>query len=154
MKNLLIILLGMVPVFAYATLGESDASITQDNQILASQSSLVVVKQLNTQQPTNDKYTMSVIKASGDITVKEFSAAGKVFAVAWSGVRNPDLQQLLGSYFTKFKVSKPSYTSLTSREIKDSDLVVRTSGVVGDFHGIAYIPSLLPVDVKPSDLIK
>lgn len=153
MKKILL-LLGVVPLFAYATLGENNASVIQDNQVLASKSSLVVTKQFNTQSLTNGTYTVSLIKASGDITVKEFVANDKVFAVAWNGVRNPDLQQLLGSHFTSFKASQPSYNSLTSREIKNTDLVVQTYGVIGDFHGLAYIPSLLPADVAPSDLIK
>lgn len=154
MKKILLVLFGLAPLAAYATLGENNTSIVQDNQVLASKSSLVVTKQLNTQASTNGKYTVSLIKATSNITVKEFSNDGKVFAVAWRGLHNPDLKQLLGSYFTAFKVTKPTYVSLTSREIKDSDLVVRTSGVIGDFHGLAYIPSLLPAGVQPSDLSK
>lgn len=154
LKKLLLVLLGAIPLAAYATLGENDSSIVQDNQVLASTSSLVVTKQLNTQKSANEKYTVSLIKASDDITIKEFSANGKVFAVVWNGVHNPDLQQLFGAYFTSFKTSKPSYNSLTYREINDADLVVKTYGVVGDFHGFAYIPSLLPLGVKPSDLNK
>lgn len=157
MKRILVLLMCCVPFMAYATLGESESSIAKDNRTFASLSSLVVTKQVNlasTQSVPNGKYTVSLIQSTNNIMIKEFSANGKVFAVTWRGPRNPDLAQLFGTYFEDYKTIKPKFNSLTVRNVSANDLVVNTSGYVGDFHGVAYVPSLMPAGVTLNDLNK
>lgn len=153
MKKFFAIILICCPFFAHATLGESDISIQKDNSVLSSVSSLVIKKSV-TQSSLNLNYSVSYIQGVGNIKIKEFSSNGKVFAVTWSGPRNPDLKQLLGSYFSELKSSAPALVSLRSRTVNVGDLFINTYGITGDFNGVAYISSLMPSGLTINDLTK
>uniref|UniRef100_UPI0035C99C1E DUF2844 domain-containing protein n=1 Tax=uncultured Sphingomonas sp. TaxID=158754 RepID=UPI0035C99C1E len=78
--------------------------------------------------------------------VREFTnPAGQVFAVTWSGPGKPDLRALLGQHFSALK---PSATRRDMRglrrplQVAQADLQIQTSGHMGWFNGVAYIPSL------------
>jgi len=157
MKKLVMLCLGLIPIVAQATLGESANSVNSDNKALASSVSLIVDKSINTTKSDGQNqvtYNISTIRTPEGITINEYVANGKVFAISWSGIRNPDLQQLMGQYFPQYKSAKRTQYGLSGAETSTGDLVVSTFGVIGDFHGLAYISSLVPDGLNPRDLSK
>ncbi|HET7100553.1 MAG TPA: DUF2844 domain-containing protein [Terriglobia bacterium] len=131
------LLLGSVP--GWAVLGEYENSVTTDQQRMHAQ----------LQQATRQGYSIKQLSSADGRKVREYvSAKGLVFGVAWQGPTMPDLQQLLGSYFTQMK------EATRSRRQRGGPLVMRTKNLVlvsgghmRSFHGFAYAPDLLPTGV-------
>jgi hypothetical protein len=83
------------------------------------------------------------------------SPAGKIFAVAWHGPATPDLEQILGSYYTTFRTAvnaAPRGRDHRHLAVSQPDLVVQSSGQMRLRHGLVYVPSLLPQGVSLGDL--
>src|SRR4051812_42114752 len=75
---------------AFAALGGDAASADTDAAKMKGQSRAMAVA----------GYTVKEITLPSGTLVREYvSAEGKVFAVTWSGMSQPDLQQTLGNYF-------------------------------------------------------
>jgi hypothetical protein len=99
-------------------------------------------------------YTVQDIQSADGVAVREFvTADGKVFAVTWSGPVMPDLEQLLGAYFS------PYHEELQGRgrargpvRVERSDLVVESGGHMRAFRGRAYVPQLLPAGVAIDEI--
>lgn len=82
------------------------------------------------------------------IQIKEYVRNdGIVFAVTWSGIGHPDMQEILGSFHGSYESSQ-SRLKLSrhtrSFAIKEADLVVKRFGHLRNLRGQAYVPSLLP----------
>lgn len=78
------------------------------------------------------------------------SPTGKVFAVAWQGPWPPDLQQLLGPYFSKFQQAMQSQKKRAGRSpvlVHQSNLVVEHGGLMRSFAGRAYLTDQIPSGV-------
>ena len=100
-------------------------------------------------------YTVQEITLPSGTVVKEFvSPAGIVFAVSWRGPTMPDLAQLLGSpYFGQLKAAqKTQRFGHNHLEVTGPTFVMHAGGHMRAFFGVAYVPSLLPPNVTPSDL--
>jgi hypothetical protein len=98
-------------------------------------------------------YSVHEIQSASGIVVREYiSSNGKVFAVAWSGPFRPDLRQLLGSYFDQYAQAAKTRTDMHSARkplhIEQPGLVVHSEGHLRAFVGRAYIPELVPSDMK------
>lgn len=104
----------------------------------------------------NNSYTVHAIQSPDGTVVNEYvSAAGTVFGVAWHGRFFPDMQQILGTYFSQYSAalaSQPKHYGHRQLNIKQSGLVVQTAGHMHDYFGRAYIPSLLPQGLNPDQL--
>jgi hypothetical protein len=92
-------------------------------------------------------------------TVHEFTnGQGQVFAIRWSGPGKPDLRNLLGSHFVAFQAANASqglrFGRLSRRPVTvdSSDLKIEMGGHMGYFHGLAWLPALMPSGVQPADL--
>ncbi len=91
---------------------------------------------------------------SGALTVREYvTLQGQVFAVTWQGPEMPNLRQLLGDYFGRFQTAavaahRASPGIHRQLSIVQSDLVVQSAGRLRDFHGVAYLPALVPQGVS------
>ena len=131
---------------ALATLGGSVDSVESDRRVLSAVRGNVT---------PGATYTVHEIAYEGT-TVREYvSPQGIVFAIAWNGVRSPDLQTLLGSYAGQYNAA------LASREhrpgarhgsIKGDDVVVERWGQVGHLQGRAYAPALIPTGVSVDEI--
>ncbi len=83
---------------------------------------------------------------------------GQVFAVTWSGPGKPDLRALLGRYFDTFQAANVArgrgLRSPLRRppQVSQPDLQIQTSGHMGWFRGVAFIPSLAPTGFSVADL--
>ena len=76
-----------------------------------------------------------------------------MFAVSWRGPFMPDLQALLGSYFTTYANAPRSAGSNRSHlAIDGNQLVMRASGHQRAFVGVAYLPRLLPPGLNAGEL--
>lgn len=91
-----------------------------------------------------DIYTLT--PADGGL-VREYATGGTVFAVSWEGPARPDLRQLLGTRFAMFQSAGSGWAGRRMRRhvaMRQSGFVVRSAGHPGAFHGVAYVPALLP----------
>ncbi len=87
--------------------------------------------------------------------VREFVAPdGRVFAVAWRGPTLPDLKQIFGDDNLQTFLSAPAeqHAPRKSRTVRQSNLVVRSTGSARFFTGFAYIPALMPRSVREEDI--
>jgi len=96
-------------------------------------------------------YTINAVPAAGGGTIKEYvSTQGIVFAISWRTPMMPNLQRLLGASFPAFEQAAIASRSQGRRgplNIERADLVLQSSGQLGDFRGRAFVPGLLPPDV-------
>ena len=100
-------------------------------------------------------YTAQTLTLDNGGTVKELSAGGVVFAVAWRGPSRPDLKQLLGEHFDTLQAATAIVGAHRLRApilVDRTDLVVHSAGHSGAFRGFAYLPALIPTGVSAADL--
>jgi hypothetical protein len=103
-------------------------------------------------------YTVQEIQAASGAVVREYvSSGGKVFGVAWQGPWPPDMRQLLGSSFEQYveAAKAQSGSARVGRRplvIEQPGLVVRVGGHPRSFSGKAYIPGLLPANVRAEEI--
>jgi hypothetical protein len=105
-----------------------------------------------------DRYTVHEMQAPSGTKVREYvSTAGTVFAVAWDGPWQPDLRQVLGTYFEPYLQSvRAAGTRRPGRGpllIEEPGFVVQQSGHPHAFAGRAYVPLLVPQGVG-ADVIR
>jgi len=141
---LLILALGAVP--AGAVLGEYESSVSLDQQYLRAEIRVT----------TAQGYKFHQITTPNGAVVREYiSPEGKVFGIAWQGPFIPDLQQLLGSYFTQVQQAAQSRTQRRGGPfvVRTNDFVFASGGHMRSYHGSAYVPSLLPKNV-PAEVVR
>lgn len=138
-------LLLAVPFPARAVLGDSAASILTDQ-----------ARMKGTLRSTDNRtYVMHEITVPMQTTVREFvSPAGVAFGVAWEGQFTPDLQQLLGPYYAQANqaASQQPHARRAPIVVNTPGLVFQQTGHTRNFHGVAYIPQLVPQGIKASDI--
>jgi Protein of unknown function (DUF2844) len=142
---LLLCALAILPLPGWAVLGDSAASVLNDQ---ARMKGTLRSEDMKT-------YAMHEIATPDGATVREYvSPAGVVFGVAWEGPFPPDLQQLLGPYYEQASQAgqQRERHGRAPISIETPGLVVEQTGHPRSFHGQAYIPQLLPQDVKSSDI--
>jgi hypothetical protein len=135
--------LASVPALCHATLGEPASSIADDVRTMRSASAIRSERSL---------YTVHEMRTDAGVIVREYSGAdGTVFAVTWSGPTKPNLAQLLGRHFQRYQAAgRTPGASHRRSTLRDSDLVVQSSGHLRAFNGLAYLPQSVPpgVDIK------
>jgi uncharacterized protein DUF2844 len=137
--------LAILPIPAAAVLGDSAASVLSDQARMKGTLRSVDVT----------SYVLHEITTPAGTVVREYvSPAGAVFGVAWQGQLPPDLEQLLGPYYQQAKqaVQQRDRRGRAPISIETPGLVVQQTGHPRSFYGQAYIPLLLPQDVKSSDI--
>lgn len=99
-------------------------------------------------------YTVQESQTEDGTTIREFILpSGDVFAVAWSGPRMPNLQNLLGAYFESYRNEATNLPpGRRPLAIDRPDLVVQSGGHPRAFHGRAYLPKQLPAGISTSDI--
>jgi hypothetical protein len=92
-----------------------------------------------------------ITDASGGVVREYVSAAGKVFAVSWQGPFVPNMQQLLGTYFTYLQQYAQAQMGRHGGPlmIQNENFVFTSGGHMRWRHGRAYVPSLLPTNLSP-----
>lgn len=135
------------PQIAQARLGESSASIAADQRILSAKKKAI---------QTFSAYTIHEIK-SETITIRQYiSPSDVVFGIAWTGMTQPDLTELLGTYADEYKKTSQKRRRQPGRRFfraATDDLVVEKWGHQCRMCGRAYVPALIP-DVVNTDEIQ
>lgn len=130
---------------AWASLGDNVTSVQSDNTHMKGS-----LRSIATQN-----YVTHEIQVPTGQVVREFvSPEGTVFGVAWDGPFQPDLQQLLGSYFEPVKqaVAAQQRHGRGPVSVETSGFVFRSGGHARSFHGSAYIPAMVPQGVDVSEI--
>ena len=138
-------LLWAMPFPARAVLGDSGASVLADQARMKGTLSSV----------DHGKYVMHEITTRGTVVREYVSPAGADFAVAWEGQFLPDFQQLLGPYYAQANQAASQQQPRARRSpivITTPGLVFQQTGHPRSFHGVAYIPQLVPNGVPASDI--
>ena len=98
-----------------------------------------------------------LVRPNGGAVHEFTNARGQVFAVTWAGPGKPDLRALLGRYFTTFQnaniaIGRTMHALRRPPQVSQPDLQIQTSGHMGWFRGIAFVPSLAPSDFSAANL--
>ena len=133
---------------AKAELGASLASVKQDSARMNARMSST---------PMGPFVRHELVRGNGGMVHELTNEDGQVFAVTWSGPGKPDLRTLLGRYFPTLQTSNAAagrtlHALRRPMQISQPDLQVQTSGHMGWFRGVAYIPSLAPANFSTHDL--
>ena len=139
-----VLLAGSVTLPAFAALGGDAASIDTDAAKMKGQARATAV----------GGYTVKEITLPSGTLVREYvSAEGKVFAVTWSGMSQPDLQQTLGTYFEQYKAAAAApHAGHHHLTIHQPELVLSSGGHMRAWRGKAYVPALLPPNFSVDDI--
>ena len=130
---LLILSLGAAP--GWAALGEPESSVSADRQMLRGQ----------IREEVHEGYRLhQITDASGGVVREYVSPAGVVFGVSWQGPFVPNMQQLLGSYFTHLQQYAQAQSGRHGGPlmIQKDNFVFASGGHMGWRHGHACVPSL------------
>ena len=131
-------LLALSAAPAWAVLGDSMQSVQRDTEIM--QGALVTM--------TRKGYSIQQISARSGHVIKEYvTPDGTVFGVSWQGPTIPNLQRLLGSYFTHFQAAQQSSRRHGPLVVRNDEVVIESGGHMRAFQGRAYVPRLLPEGV-------
>jgi hypothetical protein len=139
-------LIGLSALFAaalpvFAALGGTEESVVAD-QVKFQASRRIV--------PEHGYRVHEFTRADGTLIREYVSFEGKVFGVSWKGPTLPDLSQLLGSSFTEFQTTLQRRAGRRKAAVvRNSDLIVESTGHTRAFYGRAYLNSLLPSGVTP-----
>ena len=135
---LVVLLLGCTP--GWAVLGEYENSVASDQQHMHAQ----------LREVAGQGYSIKQLASADGRTVKEYvSPAGLIFGISWQGPTMPDLRQVLGSYFAQLQQSNQARRRRGGPLVVETkDFVLVSGGHMRSYHGVAYVPSLLPVNVS------
>ena len=90
------------------------------------------------------------------VLIREYVANGVVFAVAWEGMTQPNLTELLGKYFGDYQesaVQTPKVRGMRfQRRVQGEGVVVETYGHMRSMQGRAYAPALMPKGVSADEI--
>lgn len=127
---------------AFASLGGDASSVEADR---AHMNASVRVTQ-------SQNYSVHEMQSASGTLVREYvSPAGKVFAVTWSGQFMPQMQQILGNYFSQYTAAlqaQPHRYGHRPLDLRLPGLVIQTGGHMRAYSGRAYVPDMLPQGVS------
>ncbi len=128
---------------AHASLGDGPGSVAADQAHLRG----------TLRTTAAAAYTMHEIQAASGVQVNEYVApSGSVFAVSWQGPFLPDMKQLLGPWFDEYARQMHAKRRRGPVSIHTPDLVVEMTGHARWKAGRAYVPSLVPAGVTPTEI--
>lgn len=136
-----------IPFPAIASLGGNLSSVRDDQ-----------AKMQGTLRTTsNGSYDVNEIQAPNGVVVREYaSRSGNVFGVVWQGRSNPDLSQVLGSYYDQYvqavKGQRAQRHGHGPLLIEQPGLIVQTGGHMGSLAGKAYLPQSLPAGFRAEEM--
>ena len=138
MKTALALMLALLLRAApgWAVLGQPVQSVADDQERLRGELRAV----------SREGYSVHRITSPVGMVVREYvSPDGMVFGVSWQGPGMPNLQKLLGSYFTQFQQAAQNRVHRRGPiVVHTGQLVVESGGHMRAFHGRAYVPNLIP----------
>ena len=103
----------------------------------------------------NASFAVHEIASPTGVVLREFVGAdGKVFALSWHGLVNPDLRQVLGSYYPRFEqaVTTRIHSSHRQLTISEPGFVFQNTGRTRAFAGRVWVPAMLPANFSTDDI--
>jgi len=99
-------------------------------------------------------YTVHELAMPAGVIVREFvSGTGQVFGVAWAGPANPDLRQVLGTYFDQYQqVRQQMRAPRGALNVQLPGLIVQMAGHLRSFSGRAFVPEMIPQSVRAEEI--
>jgi hypothetical protein len=144
-----------------AGLGEEEGSAQKDGSVLYTQSRSFSRRSFQFGSGVSEGLGSEPIKVIHlevqGVQVREYSSLGVIFAVAWSGSAQPDLQLLLGKFNEDLRralVGTPrvAHHRQAHALLKGDRVLVEKWGHLGAMQGRAYVPDLMPEGFRPEDL--
>jgi hypothetical protein len=143
---------GALVVFTFLSF-QSRAELGGDEGTIANESSSMKAKHVR--NATSAEYTVHDLSTDSH-TIKEYvNASGIVFAVTWSGVTQPDLSKLFGTYYSEFTAAHKKaehHRGGRDQNLTSANLTVKKWGHMRDAHGRAVLVSAVPSAVNVEDL--
>jgi hypothetical protein len=137
---LLTLVLAQIP--AWAVLGQTEASVTTDQQRMSTEDRV----------QTFASYKVHQLTTTNGPTVREYvSPQGMVFGIAWQGRFMPNVNQLLGTYVTNLQNATPAQSQIRQRRgltVKTGDFVYSNFCHLQNCTGRAYVPAFVPSSVS------
>jgi hypothetical protein len=146
----------LLPFPAWAALGDNAASVLTDQ-----------ARMKGTLHSTDNRtYVLHEITMSSGAKVREFvTPGGAVFGVAWEGQFPPNFELLLGAYYQQAQQAAEQRAATQTQPdgvpvrrgrgplvIQTPGLVLNQTGHMRSFHGVAYVPQLVPQGVQASEI--
>ena len=103
----------------------------------------------------NTGFAVHEIASPSGTVLREFVGTdGRVFAVSWHGLVNPDLRQVLGTYYVRYEQGAATAIHRSHRQLAIAlpDLMFENSGRQRAFAGRAWVPAMLPAGVSTDDI--
>jgi hypothetical protein len=144
-------LAALAPLASYAALGA--APVTRTHTVAAPRSLLQSTATTGASAAAAS-YTLREAKDADGVTIREYVLpTNVVFAVTWQGPVRPDMSELLGSYFPNFANPGEGRTNGIGPMVQhNSAFHIESAGHTGYFFGKAYLPSLVPANVRMETL--
>lgn len=137
----------LLPLTAVATLGQDMVSIAKDAVSLGVVDNITQIQTAIVESSIandNNSYSIYQMTTNSGIEIKQYVADDKVFAITWQGESSPNLNQLLGKYFSTYTNATPKYKSSALLRIENQDLIIYYGNIDNYFYGRAILPSLIP----------
>jgi hypothetical protein len=138
----LLLILNLGSVLAWAGLGQSEASVSADQQYMKSEDHV----------QSFQAYKVHQLTSANGPTVREYvSPQGVVFGITWQGRFVPDMNQLLGTYVTNLQTATPAQTQirhLRGLTVKTDVFVYSNFCHMQICKGSAYVASLVPSNIS------
>jgi hypothetical protein len=99
-------------------------------------------------------YSMHQSVDANGVTIREYVLPNNVvFAVTWDGPIRPNMTALLGNYFPNYVNVAQSRARGTGPLVDGDDAFrIESTGRLGRFSGMAWLPREFPAGVRPGDL--
>lgn len=136
----------LLPLASYAALGGAPNAGTTPQPLLRAASSNAA--------STSMPYTVRPSRDPNGVMVREYVLPSNVvFAVTWDGPVRPDMSALLGSYFPSAVAASAVRARGTGPLIeRNGDFQIESAGAPGHASGKAFLPRLVPANVRVEDL--
>ncbi len=138
--------LGAFPINSFAVLGGNEASVETDQAYMRA----------SLKRTQNAAYTIHEMTLPSGTIVREYSANGTVFGLAWEGPWPPDLEQLMGSYFQAYHqavlAQGGNHRGRKPVQMQSPGLVVKMGGHPRYFKGHAFVPQQKPQGVAEEEI--
>jgi hypothetical protein len=131
---------------AFAGLGGDESTVQKDAQALGG----------NTNVSQHNGYRLHEISKNW-VKVHEFAGNdGKVFALAWSGKKHPDLQEILGVHLVDFQTAiseaRKTHHHGGALSITVGNMHVEMGGHVGAVYGQTWLTDQVPAGMDVHDI--
>lgn len=144
-------LAALAPLASYAALGAAPATRTH---AVAAPQSLLQSAAGSDASASAASYMVREANDPDGVTIREYVLpTNVVFAVTWRGPVRPDMSALLGSYFPNFANPGEGRTHGIGPMVQhNSAFHIESAGHPGYFFGKAYLPRLVPANVRIENL--